>query len=152
MQWILRSNPSTYDLARRMKDPAYITNWAVPPNRQKQVRRGDRVFFATCGPDAALYGCGVILSDLVTADESQGELAYAPNPPSDFPGGKKNVFIDITCRFPSPVSMDRVRQVPGLADMEVFGPFQATSFFPVSDEEAALLADFLCVPHRSCSP
>jgi hypothetical protein len=142
-EWIVRANPDKYDLRKRLaEDPTWIIDWGVPPNRRGQVRRSHRVLLATSGEQGAVYAYGVILSDVVIADDAKHELQFELDP-GYFQKSKERVFIEITDRLRTPVPLADVRQVPGLAGMEVFTGYQATSFFPITDTEAPLLDDFL---------
>ena len=144
MPWILRANPSKYDLRRRLATDCWIIDWTIHPTvtgGQQAVTIGDGVWFAvleTAGAWGTIYARGRVLSEVVKADDPQRDSIYC-NPPDRFKGVSPRTYVEITDHVRPPLLLAKVRPVLGLANMEIFGGMQNKSVFWVTQDEANLL-------------
>lgn len=145
--WLMKSEPSCFGIEDLSKRPNQTAPWDGVRNYQARnfmrndMRIGDQAFFyhSSCNPPGIV---GII--DIVS-EAYPDFTAFDPN--SDHPDAKSTpenprwfmVDVRLKEKFPTIISLGRLRQYPDLSKMPLLRTGNRLSIMPVSAEEWKLI-------------
>lgn len=140
--WLMKSEPTTFSIHDLQKAPGRTTSWDGVRNYQarnymRAMRVGDQVLFHHSNADPpALAGIAEVVRaaypDSTAFDVK--DRHYDPKSRRDNPTWDM-VDIRLVRIFPRPIPLDRLRDTPGLKQMELLRKGSRLSVQPVRPEE-----------------
>ena len=128
--WLLKSDPGTFGWSDLEKAKGRRTVWDGVRNYQARntlrddVQRGDGVLFYHSQTDKAIVGTCTVTR---------------PGFPEPGDGGWIAIEIALTAKLAAPVTLEAMRQVPGLSSMVLLQRGSRLSVQPVTEKEWAIV-------------
>lgn len=145
--WLVKSEPGCFSIDDLAKSPNATTMWDGVRNYQARnfmrdgMKKGDKVFFYHSVTDVGIVGLCEVVSESAYPDPTQWDPEnehFDPKSPADKP---RWLLVDIQLKeiFPRRLSLQELRDVPGLESMELLRKGSRLSVQPVSEEEFAII-------------
>lgn len=149
--WLVKSEPACFSIKDLEQSPDATTMWDGVRNYQARnfmrdsMKKGDLVFFYHSVTDIGIVGLCEVVSDTAYPDPTQWDPEnehFDPKSPAEKP---RWYVVDIRLKkvFPRRLSLQELRDVPGLEGMELLRKGSRLSVQPVSEEEFAIIMDLI---------
>ncbi len=144
--WLMKSEPSAFSIDDLRKAPDRKTGWDGVRNYQarnymRAMKTGDRLFFYHSNADPpAIVGIAEVVREAYP-DPTAFDVRHRHYDPKSKPEKPLWDMVDIRLVriLPRPLSLDRLRQEPGLKGMELLRKGSRLSVQPVRATEWALI-------------
>lgn len=145
--WLVKSEPGCFSITDLANSPNATSMWDGVRNYQARnfmrdgMEKGDLVFFYHSVTDIGIVGLCEVVSESAYPDPTQWDPEdehFDPKSPADKP---RWYLVDLKLKetFPRRLSLQELRDVPGLEDMELLRKGSRLSVQPVSKEEFAII-------------
>lgn len=145
--WLVKSEPGCFSITDLANSPNATSMWDGVRNYQARnfmrdgMKKGDLVFFYHSVTDIGIVGLCEVVSESAYPDPTQWDPEdehFDPKSPADKP---RWYLVDLKLKetFPRRLSLQELRDVPGLENMELLRKGSRLSVQPVSKEEFAII-------------
>ena len=147
--WLFKSEPSAYSFEDLIKDGIAewdgVRNFQVRNWLRDEIKTGDHVLFYYSNTKVI----GVVGTAMVTRDGYPDHTAW--DPISEHPDAKSTperpiwYMVDITAkeRFPSPITLQAIRNNPDLADMLLIRKGMRLSIQPLTEQQFTIICEMV---------
>ena len=147
--WLFKSEPSAYSFDDLIKDGIAewdgVRNFQVRNWLRDEIKTGDHVLFYYSNTKVI----GVVGTAMVTRDGYPDHTAW--DPISEHPDAKSTperpiwYMVDITAkeRFPSPITLQAIRNNPDLADMLLIRKGMRLSIQPLTEQQFTIICEMV---------
>ncbi|MBM4418414.1 MAG: EVE domain-containing protein [Chloroflexi bacterium] len=137
--WIFQANPQLWNLRAALQILTHMT-WLVNRHRD-EVRQGDHVYLWESGREGGLWASAEVLTDVEDLTDRPEEAQFRVES-EPIEGTCPRVRLRVLRALSQPVPRQALKADPRLAQMTLLRFAQGTNF-PVTDEEAAVLKQYI---------
>lgn len=145
--WLMKSEPGSFSIEDLKKSPKKTTCWDgvrnyLARNYMREMRKGDGIFFYHSNSDPT----GIVGAAEVVKTAYPDHTALDPKDkhydPKSTPENPIWEMVDIRFvrQFVETITLDELRQVPGLESMELLRKGSRLSVQPVSEKEWGIIS------------
>ena len=139
--WLMKTEPGTYSIADLKRDGSTcwegVRNYQARNLMRDEMQVGDRVlFYHSQTKPMGIYGIAEIVREAYPDDTAFDPKAKYYDPKSD-PANPTWLMVDVgyVATVDPPVTLERLKQTPGLEQMQVVQKGSRLSVQPVTPEE-----------------